>query len=215
MTFLLLPLLVLLALPLQAADQMVRLFGQPGSKLTIKGDNNVHVWKIDGQVIEGVFEVGTDFPMIPNETVKPGKKQARIEGSIPVRSLHGNEGMDASMYVRLKEETTPRILFRFAELILNSLPESKDAPYLFDSRIEVVAAGVTNQLSMPLRVFLLASHKLKMTGSSPAKMTDFDIQPPEIRLSDKNGTLKYRDKIELSFEWLLAPEPSARTNYHQ
>lgn len=203
-----LALLVFLAMPLQAADQVTRLFAKPGSKVTINGSNNFHIWEVQGKETDGWVEFGAGFPTMTGQMVKLGKMQARMEGSIPVRSLHSNEGkrMDEAMYHLLKEEVNPRICFRFSELSLKAMPKSNDDPYLFDSRGELVVAGVTNRISTPIGMIPLGGQKLKMTGSTSVKMTNLGIQPPEIKLPGANETLRYRDEIKLSFEWFVGPK---------
>lgn len=63
-------LLLALVLPLQAADQMTRLFAQPGSTVSIKGSNNYHHWEIQGDVIDGFAEFGGSFPIETGQKVK-------------------------------------------------------------------------------------------------------------------------------------------------
>ena len=72
-----LALLLCLVLPLQAADQVERLFAQPGSKVTISGDNNLHNWEVQGNETDGFVEFGPGFPTIAGQVVKLGKMRAR------------------------------------------------------------------------------------------------------------------------------------------
>lgn len=208
-----LTLLLLLAVPLQAADQMTRFFAQPGSKVSIKGSNTVHDWEIQGDVIDGFFDFGVGFPIEAGQTVKPGKMPVQMKGFIPVRSLHPSSkstSMDKVVYYALREPTNPRILFHFSELVLKTLPKSKDASYLFESRCELVVAGITNQISMPVGALPLGGKGLKITGSASVKMTDWSIQPPEARVSS-DTVIKTADEVKLSFEWLVGPKPAVAT----
>jgi hypothetical protein len=121
-----------------------------------------------------------------------------------VNSLHTvSEGkvMGGYMYLQLKEPANPRILFRFSELVLKTMPESKDASYLFDSRCELVLAGVTNQVSIPVSVLPLSGGKLKITGSTSIKFSDFRVRPtisPEVKIWDE---------VKFRFEWLVGQKP--------
>src|SRR5262249_11986573 len=157
-----LALIIFLALPLHAADQMNRFYTEAGSTFTIDGDNNLHSWKVQTKEPAGWIEFDAAFTSMSGQTVKPGKIQASMEGYIPVRSLHINEGppFDKVMQRLLREETNPRVFYRLLELSLKTEGE----PYIFDSRVELVVAGVTNLISMPLHVIPLGGDKLKIRG---------------------------------------------------
>jgi hypothetical protein len=192
---------------------MTRFVAQPGSHVSIKGGNDIHEFDIQGKEIQGMAEFGADFHTMNTKSVALGKIPARIEGFIPVRSLHyGARSMDKSLYYHLKEETNPRILFRFSDLILKAMPDTNGAPYVFDSRCELVVAGVTNQISMPINILPFDDGKLKITASASAKMSDFGIQPPRLQLANTDARhqyINYRDEIELSIEWRLKRQPAS------
>jgi hypothetical protein len=146
-------------------------------------------------------------------TVKPGKTRASMEGSIPVRSLHINEGpsFDKVMQRLLKEETNPRIFYRLLELSLKSDPKVEGEPYIFDSRVELVVAGVTNWISMALQVIPLGGHNLKIEGEASLRMSDFRIEPFQFPLTDPPGfTVKYGDKVRVTFDWFVRPKTGMR-----
>jgi len=74
--------------PLQAAEQLTRLDAKPGQhKVRIEGTSSIHDWQVEGTIIAGYIEVGTNFPVQPGQEVQPGKIEARLEAFIPVRSL--------------------------------------------------------------------------------------------------------------------------------
>src|SRR5687768_3655289 len=83
-------LLLYMAVPLQAAEQMTRFIAQPGSKVSIKGSCDIHEYHIQGNEIQGEVELGADFHTMNTQSVGPGKIPARSVGFIPVRSLHYN-----------------------------------------------------------------------------------------------------------------------------
>jgi hypothetical protein len=191
---------------------MTPFVAQPGSKVSIKGSNDIHEFDIQGKEIHGEAVFAARFPA----TVTPGKTRVRIEGFIPVRSLHYGVGtaMDKTLYHHLKAEAHPRILFRFSELTLKAVPNTNGVPFRFDAQGELVVAGVTNQISMPIQVFPVDENKLKLVVNASVKMTDFGIQPPRLRLANKDASLqeiKYRDEIELSVEWLVGRQPASAT----
>ena len=144
-----------------------------------------------------------------------GTPQAKVEAFIPVRSLSSIEkdgkpymtAMDDRAYLALNEATHKKILFHLTELVLKEPAKSKDAPYVFDSKGELVVAGVTNAISMPVNITPLGDKKLKITGNTVVKMTSFKIDPPAPKAT--MGLIKTGDEVKLSIEWMVAQRPAA------
>jgi len=205
MALLRLSLFLFLIAPLQAAETTMRFFAHPGGQVTIQGGHKPYDWDVRGRVIEGFLECGKDFPIKTGQALKAGKVQARLEGSIPVRSLRSSLGslMDEFMYAEMNETNAPRILFRFSNWLLTTLPESKNAPYKFESRAELVLAGITNRLSIPLSVTPLPGNRLKVNGETFIKLADLGLEAAKpVSFFLKNG-----DEIKLTFEWFVGRKP--------
>ena len=170
--------------------------------------NMIHThWQVESPLIGGYIEAGPGFPTEPGQAATPGKVQAKAEVFIMVRSLKSvkedgtpyDEAMDKVMYEHLKADTDPkaRILYHLNDLTLKEAPKSKDAPYVFEAKGDVIVAGVTNQVTTPINVLPQGDKKLKITGTGVVKMTDFKMQPPTALA----GALKTGDEVKLSFEW--------------
>ena len=200
---------IILSTSLRGADAPVRFDSQPGSKVRIEGTSSVHDWQIEGKLIGGFLEASARFPVEPGQAVSPGKVEAKVEAFIPVRSLKSMEkdgrpysdAMDDIVSEKLLQPTNPRILYRLDELVLKESPKSPDGPYVFDAKGDLVVAGVTNKISMPVNVTPLGNKKLKIAGNTAVKMTDFKILPPAPALA--LGLIKTGDEVKLSFEWMV------------
>jgi hypothetical protein len=200
--------LLLAGLVSRAADQTVRFDSKsgPNVKIRIEGTSTVHDWQVEGPLIGGFVEAGPGFPTEPGQQVAPGKVQARVEAFIPVRALksvekdgsHYSDKMDEIMFEKLKSQQHARIVYRLNELTLKESPKSKDLPYVFDSKGELVVAGVTNKIAMAVNVTPLGENKLKLTGNTKIKMSDYGIQPPVLI-----GVLSTGDEVTLGFEWMV------------
>jgi hypothetical protein len=200
--------LLLAGLAAQAADKPVRFDSKsgPNVKVRVEGTSTIHDWQVEGPLIGGFIEVGSGFPIEPGQQTSPGKVEARVEAFIPVRSLksvekdgsHYSDKMDEIMFEKLKSQTHSRILYRLSELTLKESPKTKDLPYVFDSKGELVVAGVTNKIAMAVNVTPLGDQKLKLTGNTKVKMTDYGIQPPVLI-----GVLSTGDEVTLGFEWMV------------
>jgi hypothetical protein len=192
--------------PIQATELTSRFFAHPGGQVIIQGGQKPYDWEVRGRVIEGTLECAEGFPLKSSQAVKPGKVQADLKGSIPVRSLHSCYGflLDEFMYSEMNETNAPRILFHFSNWLLTV---SKGAPYKFETQAELVLAGITNRISMPVTVTPMAGNKLKISGDTFIKLANLGLQASRsVSLFIKNG-----DQIRLSFDCFVARKPSPLT----
>jgi polyisoprenoid-binding protein YceI len=108
--------------------------------------------------------------------------------------------MDDIMYEKFLVATNPKIFFRVQELVLKTVPAGAGLPFVFDSKGELVVAGVTNPISMPVNITLPSENTIKVTGNAAVKMTQFNIKPPApIGMLITTG-----DEVKLFFEWIAA-----------
>src|SRR6185369_17617754 len=85
---------LVLAASLTAAD-MTKFDSQPGSKVKLDGSSNIHDWSVEGGIIAGTMELDSKFAADPGKAA-PGKIAAKVETSLPVRSLKsGKTSMDS------------------------------------------------------------------------------------------------------------------------
>ena len=187
-----------------------------GSKMRIEGTASaIHThWAVESHLIAGYLEAGNNFPTTPGQAVTPGKVDAKVEPFIPVKSLksvedngeHYSDAMDGVMYDHLKAKDAPNPLINYhlTELTLKEAAAGKDAPYKMEAKGQVVVAGVTNVITMPIEVLPMDDKKLKITGSTSLKMTDFKVSPPSPIPGLKTG-----DDVKLIFTWMLTPKPAA------
>ena len=190
-----------------------------GAKVRIEGTSTIHDWQMESGTIAGYLEAGPDFPSKPGAEAKPGKVSAKVDAFIPVRTLKSYE-KDGKPYSDKMNEVAwdklmvgtnyPRIIYRLTELVLKEAPKSKDGAYVFDSTGELVVAGVTNKISMPVNITPMEGGKLHVVGNTKAKMSEFKIDPP----SPTFGVLiKTGDEVKLLFDWIveqkLAPAATA------
>ena len=195
--------------PLPAADSMTRLDARSGSKMRIEGTSTVHDWQAESPLIMGFIEVGPSFPLEAGQAVTPGKVEARGEAAVMVRQLRSiekdgsyyNDTMDAKMWDMMRMPQNPKIIYHLTELVLKEAPKQKTDPYVFDSKGELAVGGKTNKISMVVNVLPLGEKngdkRVKITGTTPLKMSDFDISPASIIFS-KTG-----DDVTVKFEWVV------------
>src|SRR6266480_2146396 len=197
-TLALLPLLPLLPVSSRAAEDWVRYNAVPNSsKVKVDGTSTLHDWSVGSTALGGYVEFDPAFDL-----AKPalGKVNAHCDVRIFVRQLKSDKtDMDNVMYDSMKERDHRRIDYRLSEMVLKEAPKSPDAPFLFDTKGDLVVAGVTNKVQMPVPMVRVGADKLKFTGSTSAKMTSFSIAPPT-----KLGLFSTGDDVKITFEWLTA-----------
>ena len=200
--------LLLASLSVQAADEMTKYYAKSGSKMRIEGTSTIHDWQVEGTLIGGYLEVGPSFPSEPGQAATPGKVEGHAEPFIMVRSLKSiekdgkpySDRMDEVMYEHLKVKDSPKIAFHLTELTLKESAKSKDAPYVFEAKGQLIVAGVTNAVTLPVSILPLGDKKLKISGKVGLKMTDYKVEPPNpLGLGIKTG-----DDIKIIFDWMVA-----------
>jgi len=190
-----------------------RFVAKPGSKVRIEGTSNVGDWVVEGHIIGGHVNFDSDFSFDP-ATAQLGEVQAEAQILIPIRSMKSlgrsgnpfNAGMDDTMYAKLLERN---IRFTLEELTLTDGPQAEGRPFVFTSKGELMVAGVTNSITMPVEITQLPHDRLKISGGLSVKMTDFAITPP--RASWGRGVTA-SDDVKLSFEWIVGRKPPEPTS---
>jgi hypothetical protein len=185
-----------------------------GSKVRIEGTANIiHPnWQVESRAIGGTLELGPGFSFAAGTALEPGPVPAQAHVFIMVGSLKSVENngspfsasMDEAMYARLKSEQYPQINFDLMDLVLRGATNINGVvQYDLEAHGELVVAGVTNEITMPVSVLPAASGKIIISGATPLKMTSFGIEPPDYDLTV--GHLKVGDEVNLKFDWVVAP----------
>lgn len=196
--------LLILTSALPAAD-LIRFNATPNnSKVTLEGTSNIHDWTVEGQLVGGYIELD---PSIASESQKPapGKIQARVEVSIPVRSLKsrvaaGKARMEEIMLEHLKYPEQQKITYHLTELTLKEVPAAAGGAYVFDSKGELTVAGAKKTITMPVQMKQISPVRLQFTCSIALKMSDFGIETPAPKIAV--GLIKTGDEVKVSLDWV-------------
>jgi polyisoprenoid-binding protein YceI len=177
----------------------VRFDAQSGSKVKIEGTSSIHDWDMNGNIIGGYLEADAKFP-------EAGTDKATASVVIPVRTLKSYaKTMDDVMQEAMTIATFPRIEYKLVSLKPKS---NAGAKFEFDAVGALTVKGKTVTNTMPVTIEKLDGGKLKITGTTPLKMTDFGVPPPCPALA--GGLIKTGDDIKVSIEWLVAPKAAAK-----
>ena len=182
--------------------EAVRYEAEPGgSKMKIDGTSTLHDWTVECGVIGGFMELDATFPA---GSATPSAVMPRVEVSIPVRQLKsGKKSMDSVMHDAMKQEKFPRIEYKMIGL----KPKAGTAGQ-FDATGALTIAGVTKTNTMAVTIARADGNKLKVTGGTAFKMTDFGIKPPSPDVPGLSALIKTGDDVKLSFEWITTKAPA-------
>jgi len=177
-----------------AADERVRFEAQPGGKVRLEGSSTIHDWHVESLIVSGFIEVDAKFPA--------ANAAAKAEVTIPVRSLKssGKKPMDTIMYETMKLTQHPQIEYRLLELASKGAPTGKTAQFIAKGALTV--AGVTRTNVISVTVESTDGTRLKVTGNTMLKMTDFGMKPPAPTVG--LGLIKTDDEVKVNFEWHAA-----------
>ncbi len=200
------------AIPLLAAvnRQQTKFYATTGSSIKLAGKSNIHDWQAESSIIGGILEVGPGFPIEPGQKAKPDPVEAHAESFVLVQSLKSvdqngrpySDKMDELLHDALKGRTHPKISYRLTDLSLTQPAKNRDDPNLFEAEGELAVAGVTNSITVPVSVLAMRDKKLKVSGKTTVKMSDFEIDPSAC--ASALGLLRVADEVDLSFVWVLS-----------
>jgi polyisoprenoid-binding protein YceI len=190
-----------LLLAASAAAQTVRYVPQPtGSNVKMEGTSTIHDWTVESPSIGGFIEADSNFPESALKDSTAAKPSVQV--FIPVDTLKSYaQAMDEVMQDHLNMADHPRIEYRLTELKPKSAAGTA-GPLKFDAVGALTVSGTTQTITMPVTIERMDKTKLKIVGSIPLKMTDFDVVPPAPRILGM-PVIKTGDDIKISFEWLV------------
>ena len=161
--------------------------------VTIHGTSNLHDWDEDIQTVTG------------NATINWNEDKSfdldAINIKMNVYSIKSHEGsfMNNNTYKALKADAHPVITFilrsPLKSIKANSIANNVSMPG------SLTIAGVTNNITMQVKLVMDSQGKLTIEGSQIIKMTDYGVIPPTALF----GAIRTRDNITLSFKGDFIP----------
>jgi polyisoprenoid-binding protein YceI len=174
-----------------------------GSKMTIAGTSTIHDWTMESVNVGGYMEVDAKFPESALTDANAAKPVVSV--FIPVRTLKsGKSTMDKVMQEHMKEPQHKKIEYKLIELKPKS-PAGTTGALKFDAIGALTVAGVTKTNSMPVTIAKVEGSKLKVSGTTAFKMTEYGVKPPAPTIFGM-PTISTGDEIKLTFDWLTAPK---------
>lgn len=179
-----------------------------GSMMKINGTSTIHEWEVESQVIGGRMELDSNFPLDPSkEPPKDLKVSPTVKVLIPVRQLKsGKSPMDTVMHNAMNIETHPTIEYSLLEMTSKGKTNNG---LVFGTKGTITCNGVTRTNEFDVVMTKVDEKKIKVSGTTKCKMTDFKIDPPAPKIA--LGAIKTGDDVKLTFEWLTQQKGAAKT----
>ncbi len=182
-------------------------------KIRIQGSSNIDDWQVESRSVKGALEAGRGFPGAVGHESK--RSRTRVQGTLflEVSSLRSIEKdgkpfsnrMDEIMHEKLKVQQNPQIVYHLRDLVLKTAPGSANDSFEFEASGDLVVAGVTNAVVLPVAVLQAPDGQLRITGTTSLKMTDFKIDPPAPKIA--LGIVKTANSVNLSIDLAMSRQP--------
>jgi len=157
----------------------------------VLGTSNLHNWSMEAKDMSCSaifsFAAGSSQP----------QSLTALELSIPVHNLKsGESSMDSRAYTAMKADKFGTITFVSQSAVI--VPGQKNQ-FQIKSTGSMTIAGVAQPVALTAACQVNADGSIVCNGSTPLKMTDYQIKPPSFML----GALKTGDALTINYSLIL------------
>lgn len=184
-------------------------FDDAASTMTISGTSTMHDWTCDVESLEGRLSAEVASAKVAdasNETTADGiplKNLQSVTVQVPINQIEcGKDRMNRNLREALKAKSYPKVIFSMSTASFEALPDSAGAWFRVDASGELIIAGTRRDVTLDVRGERLDDGRLRFTGETPLKMTDFEVDPPSFML----GAVKTGDEVTVRFDVVAAPQ---------
>lgn len=154
------------------------------SSFVVKGTSSMHDWEMISQSCVGKLRYSNGTGSIDLESINIKVEVTTLKS--------GKKVMDKKCYNALKYEDHPVITYTLKAI--KSIDKKNSSMHRATLSGTLNIAGVKKQVDIEVIIFL-DGEKLNIEGSTPLKMSDFNVEPPTALL----GTLKTGNDIIIFF----------------
>lgn len=161
---------------------------QPSGELSsihIEGTSTLHDWVM---TVEEIKSSGT---------ISYNDNTYSTEGlafTFPVISLEsGKSAMNTNTFNALNEDDYPNITFKNIAIV-------KSSGNNYNAKGSLTISGTTKTVSFPAEIKQIENNRVLASGSYKMKMTDFNVEPPEVMW----GTISTDDDLTIKFNIIFS-----------
>ncbi|TNJ42143.1 YceI family protein [Tamlana fucoidanivorans] len=160
------------------------------SSLTVFGSSNVHGWKVQAETKNGSIK----FNDIETCQIE------HLSFAVLTKSLKGPKAaMTKTATETLKADKHKIILFTLVEV--KNITNKGNGVFELQTVGDLMIAGTKKTVPLNFDVTII-NDKVKLTGKTQLKMTEFNLTPPQVMM----GAIKAKDDIVLRFETSFVTE---------
>jgi polyisoprenoid-binding protein YceI len=190
----------------QNRAETVTYSAKTGSLLKISGTSSVHDWEVKTRLIGGKMEWDSAFPLDPSKAETPKlTKPPSVSVIIPVRNIEsGKQRMNEVMHGALNAQKHKYARYSLKEMKPAETKRKANEPLLYDTKGTLSVNGKTAPVSMQISITKGEGDKLKVSGKTKLKMSQFGIVPPAPKIA--LGLIRTGDEVSVEFNWFIAPK---------
>ena len=193
----------IIAFAAQTLAETATYSAKTGSLLKISGTSSVHDWEVKTRLIGGKMEWDSSFPLDPSKAELPKlTKMPKVTVIIPVRNIEsGKQRMNEVMHGALNAQKHKYARYSLKDIKVAEAKRKAGEPLVFDTKGMLSVNGKSAPVSMQITIAKGEGDKLKVSGKTKLKMSQFGITPPAPKIA--LGLIKTGDEVSVEFNWFV------------
>ncbi len=189
-----------------AQAESITYTAKTGSELKISATSSVHDWEVKTRLIGGKMIWDSSFPLNPSKAVLPKLTATpKISVIVPVRNIEsGKQRMNEVMHGAMNAEKHKYARYSLTEIKLADTKRKVGDPIVFETKGKLDVNGKSAPVSMQVSIANVEGGKLKVSGKTKLKMSQFGIVPPAPKIA--LGLITTSDEVTVEFSWFVAPK---------
>ena len=189
---------------IQIQAETITYSARTGSLLKISGTSSVHDWEVKTLLIGGRMVWDSSFPLDPSKAKLPKLTTSpKVSVIVPVRNIEsGKQRMNEVMHGAMNAQKHKFARYNLTEIKVTDNKRKAGDPILFDTEGTLNVNGKSVPVSMQVSIAKGKEGKLKVSGKTKLRMSQFGISPPAPKIA--LGLITTGDEVSVEFDWFVA-----------
>ncbi len=194
----------IIAFTTQTRAETVTYSAKTGSLLKISGTSSVHDWEVKTLLIGGRMVWDSSFPLDPSKAELPKLTTTpKVSVIVPVRNIEsGKQRMNEVMHGAMNAQKHKFARYNLKEIKVIDKKRKAGDPIVFNTKGTLNINGKSAPVSMQISIAKRKGDKLKVSGKTKLRMSQFGITPPAPKIA--LGLITTGDEVSVEFEWFVA-----------
>ena len=196
----------IIAFTTQTRAETITYSAKTGSLLKISGTSSVHDWEVKTLLIGGRMVWDSSFPIDPSKAELPKLTTTpKVSVIVPVRNIEsGKQRMNEVMHGAMNAQKHKFARYNLKEIKVVDKKRKAGDPIVFNTKGTLNINGKSAPVSMQISIAKREGDKLKVSGKTKLRMSQFGITPPAPKIA--LGLITTGDEVSVEFEWFVAPK---------